>query len=472
MKNFLNNKKGFTLIELAIATALMAIVLGGMALALQQQQRQFRLTSETADIEQTARALLDIVATELRNAGSRQGKNISVQLINGGSIAEEDDRCLFNAPDSLTGTINSPPDCISITSWDIARGLESDPTEPEDDELNKKPSLVEQPEPPQLVGGQIVLDLPESWFDEGEFIGGTINDEGRALIGFRSSATLCHPNEEINCLERPERCTQCAMVFEVDIDVGTEQGVITSVDDIVDENLPVTFTTVEQIMNGVDIDPADSDPTLYGLLDSITLSPAELSIVKTKAFRLDPITRSLEMSEDGMEFESIAGGEEGDTGKLEASGIVDLQFVVHLQDPDGRISRVGMCIDGNCNDSDERVFDDFAENISIVDGYYGAGGDPTDDLRCCAGREQDIRAIEIFIVVKSKERARQLQGKYVSQNIRPIADVAQRRSPVTEGQSVTDPGDVSIFGEPEEGFVYRVFTTTVYLRNISTENYG
>ena len=31
-----------------------------------------------------------------------------------------------------------------------------------------------------------------------------------------------------------------------------------------------------------------------------------------------------------------------------------------------------------------------------------ASGEDTDDLRCCAGREQDIRAVEIFIVVKSK----------------------------------------------------------------------
>lgn len=472
MNNFFNNKKGFTLIELAIASALMAIVLGGMALALQQQQRQFRLTSETADIDQTARALLDIIATEIRNAGSRQGKNISVQFINGGSIADENDRCLLNAPASVTGTIDSPPDCISITSWDIARGLENDPLQPDDEESNIKPSLVEQPEPPQLVGGQIVLNLPDAWFREGKFIGGTINEEGRALIGLKSSATLCHPNDEINCLERPERCTQCAMVFEVDIDEGNQQGIITSVDDIIDENLPVSFVSVEQIINGLEIDPTDADPTLYGLLDSITLSPAEISIVKTKAFRLDPQTRSLEISEDGLEFEPIAGGEVGETGKLEASGIVDLQFVAHLQDPDGGISRVGMCIDGNCNDTELRVFDDFAESISIIDGYYGLGGTPTEDLRCCEGREQDIRAIEIFIVVKSKERTRQLQGKYVSQNIRPIADVAERRSPVSKGQSTIDPGEVSIFEEPEEGFVYRVFSTTVYLRNISTENYG
>ena len=34
---------------------------------------------------------------------------------------------------------------------------------------------------------------------------------------------------------------------------------------------------------------------------------------------------------------------------------LDLQFVFHLQDPDGRISRVGICNDGTCNDVNQRI---------------------------------------------------------------------------------------------------------------------
>jgi len=349
MKKTINNINGFTMIELLVSAGIMALIIAGMTVALQQQQRQFRLTSETVDIDQTARTLLDFMATEIRNAGARQGKNFSIQHVNGGSIADEATRCSQDAATTLTGTINSPPDCITITTWDIARGLVNDPTAPEDTTLNKKPSKVSQPNPPQLIAGEIVINLPESWFDDsGGFIGGTIG-EGTpqetqdALIGLRSRSNLCHPNEDIDCLQNPGRCTQCAIIFRAQIDEANKQAKINDLDDIFVENLPVTFTSVANIINGQDIDPGDADPTLYGLIHSITLLPSEMSIVKSKTFRLDPNKRELQLSEDGLDFEAIAGGEIGTPGALETPGIIDMQFVFHLQDPVSTASKV-ICI--------------------------------------------------------------------------------------------------------------------------------
>lgn len=464
MKNLYSTNKGFTLIELLISTVILVFIITGMTIALSQQQRQFRFTNETVDIDQTARTLLDFIATEIRNAGARQGKNFSLQLVNGGSILDEVTRCTVDADTSLTGTINSPPDCLTISTWDIARGMINDPTAPEDNELNKRPSKVRQPIPPKLETGIITIDLPEEWFnDDGTFIGGTIGETNKALISLRSKSSLCHPNGDIDCLDSPGRCTQCAMLFEADINTASQQATISSVGDIVEENLPVTFTTVDEIRNGKDIDPTDSDPTLYGLLPSITIQPSEISIVKTKTIRLNPAKRELQLSEDGQPFESIAGGEIGTPGGLETPGIVDLQFVFHLQDPDGQTTRVGMCVDGTCNDINQRVFDDFSENIVIVDNYYGAGaGNGTEDLRCCLNREHDMRAVEIFLVVKSKGQPRKLNGSLITQNIRAIADVAERDVDASQSNLL----------EPEDGFIYKVFSTTVYLRNISTEDYG
>ena len=73
---------------------------------------------------------------------------------------------------------------------------------------------------------------------------------------------------------------QCAMVFEATVNEASQQATISSIDDIIQENLPVTFDSVDELINGKDIDLADDDPTLYGLLHSITLQPSEISIVR------------------------------------------------------------------------------------------------------------------------------------------------------------------------------------------------
>ena len=73
------------MIELMISVSILAIIIAGMTVALQQQQRQFKMTKETADMDQTGRAALDFLATEIRNAGSHQGKTFAVQFFNGES---------------------------------------------------------------------------------------------------------------------------------------------------------------------------------------------------------------------------------------------------------------------------------------------------------------------------------------------------------------------------------------------------
>ena len=98
---------------------------------------------------------------------------------------------------------------------------------------------------------------------------------GNALIGVRSLSTLCSPDPDIDCLNNADRCTQCAMIFEAEIDTSSQQATIDSVDDIFEENLPVTFTTVDQLVNGVDANPLDADPTVHGLIQSITIQPSE-----------------------------------------------------------------------------------------------------------------------------------------------------------------------------------------------------
>ena len=438
------NSNGFTIIELLIATAILAFIIAGMTVALSQQQRQFNVTRESVDINQTGRTLLDFISTEVRNAGARQGKNFSIQFINGGSIADESTRCDNNFDQSQSGGTEAPPDCITIATWDITRGMENDPSDPANETLNKMPSITTIPQV-NSAAGALRIDLPDDWFDtSGDFIDGTI--AGSALIGARSRINLCNPDPNVSCLATPERCTECAIIFNGQVDTSTKELVISDVGQIFAENMPVTFTSVNDLISGV-----VEDGITYGFIQSISSQASELSIVKTKAFRIDPVKRSLQLSEDGGNFETIFGGEENTPEGLEAPGVVDLQFVFNVQDSDGELTKIGKCIGSTCNDIPERVFDDFTGNTTV-----------SGPITCCMGRENDIRSVEIYLVLKSKTKPRSLSGGMFSQDIPAIANVGER--------TVTAPS--SAFKEPEEGFMYRVFNTTVYLRNLTREDFG
>ena len=446
----IRNDRGFTIIELLIATAILAFMIAGMTIALSQQQRQFNLTKETVDIDQTGRTIMDFIVTEVRNAGARQGKNFSVDFVNGGSILDENTRCDDNIASSETGDVDSPPDCITLVTWDISRGMENDPANPTDDTVNKMPSTTVIPQI-NSSAGSLRIDLPDDWFDTdtGDFLDGTV--AGSALIGARSRINLCSPDPSISCLSTPARCSECAMVFKGQVDTGTRELVVSAAGQIFAENMPVTFNSISELISGKTL-----NGITYGFIQSISSQASELSIVKTRTFRLDPTKRALEMSEDGEPFEPIVGGEENTPEGLESPGVVDLQFVFSLQDADGEVSKVGRCIGTTCNNTGQRVFDDFEESF-IIDAT-----DPTNPITCCVGRENDIRSVEIYLVLKSKTKPRKLSGGLFSQTIPAIADVAEK---TVDAPSTT-------FKEPEDGFMYRVFTNTVYLRNLTREDFG
>ena len=146
--------------------------------------------------------------------------------------------------------------------------------------------------------------------------------------------------------------------------------------------------------------------TTYGLINTITSQASEMTIVQSRAFRVDPTTRELQMSFNGGQFLPIAGGQEETEDALEAPGIADLQFVFNLQNADGTISKVGLCDGSSCNDAGKNIFTDFHQNQVI-------------------GREHDIRSIEVFLVVKSKSKPNKLSGGLHDEEIPEIADVLE-----------------------------------------------
>src|ERR1700757_4193490 len=107
------NSRGFTMVELLVAAAIFSIVLTGLTIAFIQQQRQSNLTQEDIDLEQTARVALNYIASEIRNSTAREGKTFSIKFVNGGSIPTGCGATNTTKP----GTVNSPPDCLTIYTW-------------------------------------------------------------------------------------------------------------------------------------------------------------------------------------------------------------------------------------------------------------------------------------------------------------------------------------------------------------------
>ncbi len=81
----MKNSYGYTIIELLVAVAILSIVFTALVTILMHQQRQFNLTSQGVDVDQTGRIALDFIATEIRNSGARQGKTVAFDFVNGGS---------------------------------------------------------------------------------------------------------------------------------------------------------------------------------------------------------------------------------------------------------------------------------------------------------------------------------------------------------------------------------------------------
>jgi len=402
--------RGFTMVELMIAVSILAIIITGMTIALQQQQRQFRLTKEAVDVDQTARATLDFLASEIRNAGARQGKTFAIQFFNGGSEGAEP--CTEDTDDSAS--VDSPPDCLTIYTWDITRGQDG----------ADMPSIVDSVRVNQSSPLQLLLPL--NWFDENVLIGES-DEDSEVLLGIRSRIAVCNPDSAVNCLLEPERCTECAVILRAAVDGSTKTATVDSLDDIIVHNFPVeSFSGVSEFVNGVSVNGLN-----YGLIPTISNKASEMTIVDAKTIRIDPVNKSLLLSRNGGDEQPIVGGPD-------SPGIVDFQLVFNLQDSSGRLSKVGV-------------------PLSAADGLY-----PDFSAAALSGREQDIRSVEIYIVVKSKMKPRKMTGGDFTQSIPAIGDVLER--------TVDSPSSAT--NEPEEGYTYRILSTTVYMRNHSREEFG
>ena len=101
------------------------------------------------------------------------------------------------------------------------------------------------------------------------------------------------------------------------------------------------------------------------------------------------------------------------------------------------------------DDEDVRQFADFTTVSSDMSLSYNG------DMR---GREKDTKTVEIYLVVRSRLKPQLISGNRIpSQDLAALGDVAAR---TTSHSSLG------------EGFIYRVFNTVVYLRNLGREEFG
>lgn len=416
------------MVELLIATAIFAIILTGLTVAFIQQQKQSNFTQEDVDLDQTGRAALNYIASEIRNTSARQGKPFSIKFVNGGSLSTG----CATTDTTKAGTVNSPPDCLTIYTWDITRG--------EDTTKAANPLAPRLPSTPGIgsvvsPGPPLVLQLPLDWFPSG----GTPLIQNGDLLGFRSRINLCNPDSSVNCGTTPQFCAECAAILRVGtVNTTTMQATIAdSTSSIIEENFPASFPSFSNFINGVSVNGVN-----YGFIPSIASQTSEMTIVQAETFNVDTTLKQLEVAWNATGSpQPIAGGSD-------APGIVDLQFVFNLQTPTGGITKVGVPLDrANCK------FPDFATLKSTITSQ----SDP------CYSREQDIRTIEIYLLVRSRVKPLLTEGLRIPvQTITGIGDVPQRTTSTTS----------DTFPSLGAGYIYRVFSTTVYIRNMAREDFG
>ncbi len=417
----MKNNNGFTIIELLVSVAIFSIVITGITIILMQQQRQFNLTSQGVDVNQTGRTALDFIATEIRNTGARQGKNIAFTFVNGGSEFSP----LCSDTTTKTGQA-SPPDCLTLFTWDISVGF--------DDEEIKSTA----------IGVDATLVTSELRINVGSWLTPLADEdliESGGLIGLWSRGSLCNEVNPSTCLSNPIDCTECGAILRID-SLNTTTKVATVSNDassILAQNFQLSdFSDISDFYNSF-------------FLPKISALSSEMTIVRARTFAIRD-DNALVMDETVVgSFQAIAGGEvdyevtAGDGDQIGA-GIVDLQFVFNLQDSDGGITRVGMPFD---DDEAVRQFADFTTVSSDMSLSYNG------DMR---GREKDTKTVEIYLVVRSRLKPQLISGNRIpSQDLAAMGDVAAR---TTSHSSLG------------EGFIYRVFNTVVYLRNLGREEFG
>lgn len=436
--------KGFTVIELLVATAIFSIVLTGLTIAFIQQQRQSNITQEDIDLDQTGRAALNYVAAEVRNATSRQGKTFSLKFINGGSLPTGCATTNTTSP----GTVNSPPDCLTIYTWDITRG--------ENPNASPSPLAPRFPSTPGVgsivsQGPPLVLQLPSDWFPT---VGSPLIQNGD-LLGLRSRINLCSPDPNVNCGTTPQSCTECSIILRVSsVDSTAMTAMTNDVSSILEENFPVClpstsncptgspkFSTLSDFINGV----AAPNGVNYGLVPTISSQTSEMTIVRSRIFDVDTVNKQLLQGSLSFDPSQPQPTPSPISGGKDAPGIVDLQFVFNLQDTDGGVTKVGVCSSSSCKDTTNRMFSDFAADPSLL------------------GRQRDIRTVEIYLLVRSRVKPPLIQGSRIPVlTITGVGDVPQRQTSLTS----------DTFPALGAGYIYKVFSTTVYIRNMAREDFG
>ncbi len=415
----MKNNNGFTIVEILVSVAILAILFTGIIIILMQQQRQFNLTSQGVDVNQTGRAALDFITTEIRNSGARQGKNVAFTFVNGGS--EFSPFCSDTT--SKTGQA-SPPDCLTLFTWDISREFE-------DDEIKSTAIVVDV----TLVTSELSINVGK-WLTP---LADSNLIESGDLIGLWSRGSLCNEVNASTCLGNPEDCTECAAILKLEtLNTSTKVATVSNTNSILAQNFQLSdFSDISDFYNSF-------------LLPKISALSSEMTIVQAKTFTIRD-DKALVMQGNGAgNFQAIAGGELDDdeiagNDVQIGAGIVDLQFVFNLQDSDGGITRVGMPFN---DDEAVRQFADFTTVSSMSLPYNG-------DMR---GREKDTKTVEIYLVVRSRLKPQLISGNTIpSQNLAALGDVATR---TTSHSSLG------------EGFIYRVFNTVVYLRNLGREEFG
>ncbi|NIP38443.1 MAG: hypothetical protein GWO07_05920 [Candidatus Dadabacteria bacterium] len=173
------------------------------------QQRQFNLTSQGIDVNQTGRAALDIIAATIRNAGARQGKNVTMEFINGGS--EFDPLC--SDITSKTGQ-DSPPDCLTLYTWNITAGFQND-------EIKSTAQAADA----IIVNSDLSVNA-SNWLTP---IADSDLIQSSDLIGFLSKTSLCNKADQTICLNNPQDCTECGAILKIDsLDTSTKFANVSS----------------------------------------------------------------------------------------------------------------------------------------------------------------------------------------------------------------------------------------------------
>jgi len=400
------SNEGFTIVALLVSISVFAIIFASLMLAFQVQQRQFTITQEGVNVDQTGRSALDLIASDLRNAGARQAKSYSIRFINGGSPD-------CDGVTTQPGTTSSDPDCVQIYTWDKIRGFTVDPSGNE-----TYPSIAG--DVTVVSTSPFRIQIPDAWKDAN-----IIQTNESHIIGFWSRSVLCDSSGTIACNDNPEQCTDCGAILRVDPD------------DILSSNTIMEFDNEDAILeqNFQDAEFTDLNSFLNNFfLPRISTLTSEMTILKYSEYAVDKTTRSLLYSGDPTVASSvIAGGEN-------SPGIVDLQFVFNLQNPDGTMAKVGV-------PSGTNAFSDFTDPTLVE-----SGTGPH------VSRMKDAGTVQVFLVVRSR-----LKPQLMSGNPPPAKDLPEIGDRLEI--STSDPS----FGE---GYIYKVFTTTVYLRNLSREEVG